>query len=73
MSERETIEVVGEDMMCFKVDAVTLDPISSSSYYEPAAWNDPRGKQMSVGRWSALRYEQRDKQMRRQFGRPDQR
>jgi len=44
------IEVVCVDMMCFKVDAETLVPLSCS-YYQPAAWNDPRGSQMSYSQW----------------------
>ena len=48
----QTIEVVCNDMMCFKVDAVTLQAVTCC-YYEPAAWNDPRGPQMSYGEWLA--------------------
>jgi hypothetical protein len=50
-------EVVCEDMMCFKVDPVTLEP-KSSSYYEPAAWSDPKGPQMSYIQWVLKRNEQ---------------
>lgn len=50
-----TIEVVGEDMQCFKVDARTLEPIGSS-YYEPAALRDSQGReQISVGEWNLRR------------------
>lgn len=51
---RSAIEVVCEDMMCFKVDAQTLEPLTCS-YYEPAAWNDPRGPQMSYSEWLTTR------------------
>lgn len=44
------IEIVCPDMMCFKVDATTLEPVTCS-YYEPAALNDPQGPQMSYGEW----------------------
>ena len=49
-----TIEVVCPDMMCFKVDPVTLDALCCS-YYEPAAWADPRGPQMSFAEWTTIR------------------
>lgn len=52
----EAIEVVGFDMMCFKIDPVTLEPLSCS-YYEPAAWNDPTGPQMDIATWQAKRGE----------------
>lgn len=48
------IEVVCPDMMCFKVDAETLEPLTCS-YYEPAAWADPRGPQMSYDEWLQTR------------------
>jgi hypothetical protein len=60
----ETIEVVGLNMQCFKVRADTLEPLSSSSYYEPAAWRDPRGRQMGIGEWQRLRADQWDREMR---------
>lgn len=63
LTERATIEVVGEDSMCFKVDAQTLEPLGGS-YYEPAALTDPRGPQISYGEWCRLRNEQREKEMR---------
>lgn len=50
----QTIEVIGLDMMCFKVRHDDLEPVSSS-YYEPAAWSDPRGAQMDVSEWQARR------------------
>jgi hypothetical protein len=52
------IEVVGVDMMCFLVDAKTLEPISRS-YYEPAAWSDPRCPQMGINEWQSKRCLQR--------------
>ena len=53
------IEVVCLDMMCFKVDPVTLNALTCS-YYEPAAWwADQRGPQMSYGEWLVARAEQR--------------
>ena len=55
----KTIEVVGVDMMCFKVDAESLNPIGPS-YYQPAAWNDPAGnQQMDVNEWNLRRDEMR--------------
>lgn len=57
------IEVVCDDMTCFKVRADTLEP-TGCSYYEPAALTDPRGPQMSVGEWNRLRNEQQDARMR---------
>ena len=50
----DPIEVVCVDMRCFKVNPVTLEPLSCS-YYEPAAWNDPRGPQMSHSEWTKKR------------------
>ena len=47
------IEVICPDMMCFRVNAKTIEPLGIL-YYEPAAWNDPRSKQMSLSRWSEL-------------------
>ena len=47
------IEVICSNMMCFRVNAKTLEPLGIS-YYEPAAWNDPRSKQMSLGKWTGL-------------------
>jgi hypothetical protein len=52
------IEVVCEDLTCFRVRADTLEPVGSS-YYEPAAVRDPRGPQMSHGEWSRRRSEMR--------------
>lgn len=62
MTTPDTIEVVGEDTICFKVRADTLDPIGGS-YYEPAAVTDPRGPQMSVGEWNRRRNAQRLERM----------
>lgn len=33
--------VVGPDLMCFKVDPVTKEPLSQPSYYDPWAYTDP--------------------------------
>jgi len=55
---QNTIEVVCEDMMCFRVNAKTLEPLTVS-YYQPAAWADPRGPQMSYGDWCVKRHAQR--------------
>lgn len=55
--DRKYIEVVCENMMCFKVDPKTLDPLTCS-YYEPAAFNDPRGPQMTFSEWVVKRNEQ---------------
>ena len=54
MTRSTLIEVVCLDMTCFKVDPVTLEPVTSC-YYEPAVWNDPRGPQLSHGEWLAKR------------------
>lgn len=58
MADPKTIEVVGVDMQCFKVDAETLEPLACS-YYEPAALTDPRGPQMGIGEWQRCRNDQR--------------
>jgi hypothetical protein len=50
----EPIEVVCQDMMCFKVDPDTLEAVTCS-YYEPAAWSDPKGPQMPYSQWLYLR------------------
>ena len=56
----EFIEVVCADMTCFQVHPVSLEPISTS-YYEPAAWSDPQGRQqISYGEWTMKRNEQRE-------------
>jgi hypothetical protein len=47
-------------MQCFRVRADTLEPISSSSYYDPSALTDPRGPQMSIGEWLRRRADQRE-------------
>ncbi len=47
-------------MQRFRVHEGTLEPVSGSSYYEPAAWRDPRGPQMSFGQWCVARNAQRD-------------
>jgi hypothetical protein len=60
----ETIEVVCEDKMCFKVDAVTLEPVGKS-YYEPAALSDPRGRQMSHSEWSRSVMDRREAALRK--------
>ncbi len=50
----DLIEVVGVDMRCFKVQPGTLEPVGGS-YYEPAAWSDPRGPQIGINEWQAER------------------
>jgi len=59
VAERQTIEVVCESKMCFRVDAQTLEPLGTT-YYEPAALSDPRGPQMSHSEWCLRRNEQRN-------------
>jgi hypothetical protein len=60
------IEVVCVSMQCFKVDAATLEPVGGS-YYEPNAWNDPRGPQMTHSEWCRLQNEQRDNYFREYY------
>lgn len=50
------IKVLGEDRMCFWVDAKTLEP-EQSSYFDPWAFSDPEDvRSMHVNEWSTLRY-----------------
>lgn len=48
--------VVGEDRMCFEVDAETLDP-KTCSCYDAYAFTDPRRdiERISIGEWQQRR------------------
>lgn len=62
---KRTIKVIGEDRMCFRVDADTLEPLSCGCY-DAYAFSDPEPvESMSVSSWNAARYEQRMDSYRR--------
>lgn len=53
------IKVIGEDLMCFAVNAKTLDP-QSCSCYDPFAWSDPDPEAIEtigIGEWQNRRIE----------------
>jgi hypothetical protein len=67
MSNLDTIKVIGEDLMCFRVRKGSLEPISCGCY-DPWAWSDPEpGEKMSANEWSVLRNEMFDKQMKEYY------
>jgi hypothetical protein len=50
------IKVIGEDRMCFWVDAATLEPAGCGSF-DPWAFSDPeRVPSMDANEWNARRY-----------------
>lgn len=49
---KSTIKVIGNDLMCFPVDAETLKPLKCGCY-DPWAWSDPEpGEHISIGEWN---------------------
>lgn len=59
------ILVVGDDRMCFEVDALTLDP-RTTSRYDAYAFTDPRRdiERISCAEWNVRRNAQWDAQQR---------
>ena len=54
---RNKIKVVGIDMMCFSVDAVTLEPLACGCY-DPYALSDPEpgySETIGVNEWQVRR------------------
>jgi hypothetical protein len=55
------IEIVGLDMMCFRVRADTLEA-TTCGYYDPWARRHPLHRQMSIGEWMRRRADMRDRE-----------
>lgn len=59
-AERRRIRVVGEDRMCFDIDAETLEPLGVSRY-DPWALSDPLPgytETIHINEWSVRRNQQ---------------
>ncbi len=56
MLTRKRLLVIGEDRMCFEVDAETLDPLGCSCY-DAHAFSDPRRdiESLHVNEWNLRR------------------
>lgn len=68
MTDDSRIRVVGVDLMCFPVDATTLEPLSCGSY-DPWAWIDPvpgYRETIHINEWQTRRNSVHDKLVARE-------
>ena len=61
------IKVIGIDLMCFRVDSITLDSISCSCY-DAYAYIDPENvESIGINEWQHRRNKMRVKEMEESF------